>query len=74
MQHSHVKRKESLMNRYSIEEYNRRPELRARLYWTARRERSRALFAAAAWLWQHGKALLSPRDRGHVGDWLARIG
>ncbi len=62
------------MNRYSIEEYYRLPELRGRLYLSARRERAQALYAAAAWLWQHAKALAKPRARGHSAGWLARIG
>jgi hypothetical protein len=80
MQHAHVKRKESLMNRYVLEEYYRIPELRGRLYYAARRERARALHDAALWLWRSAKAFVTskahvtPRSHARPARWMARLG
>jgi hypothetical protein len=72
MHHVHVKRKETLMNRYAIEEYYRIPDLHGRLDRAARRNRARALHEGAVWLWNHAKALVTPR--AHAARWIARLG
>lgn len=62
------------MNRYALEEYYRMPGLRDRLTRDARRERARALYDAAAWLWRHSKAAIAAIARPHPGRWIERLG
>jgi hypothetical protein len=73
MQHTHVKRKEYPMNRYSIEEFYTDPSLRRRLFEDAHRERALAVKAGLSWLWKQVQGLL-PRNHGRPGRWIARLG
>ena len=66
----HVKRKESHMNRYVMEEFYQDPALRRRLFDEARRERARALLAGLAWLRKH----LLPRFSFGRTHWMERLG
>jgi len=70
MQHVHVKRKENPMNRFMLEEFHSDPALRHRLFGEARRERSRTIRAAFAWLLHH----LAPRTHFRPSRWMERLG
>ena len=58
------------MNRYSMEEYYRLPDLARRLDVEAHRERARAIYAGLAWLFRQAKARLA----AHPGGWIERLG
>jgi hypothetical protein len=81
MHHTHVKYKESAMNRYSMEEFHRIPDLYIEIEQSARRERARVMRAGYAWLarafatWL-GKTKAHFGRRGSVrpSRWLARLG
>jgi len=62
------------MNRYVIEEFYQDPALRHRLFGEARRERNRALRAGLAWLLEHAKALVAPRNSVRQPRWIERLG
>jgi hypothetical protein len=62
------------MNRYVIEEFYQDPALRQRLFGEARRERNRALRAGFAWLLEHAKALVAPRNTVRHPRWIERLG
>jgi hypothetical protein len=70
MHHAHVKRKETTMNRFIIDEYYRDPGLRLRLSAMARRERNRAIRAGFAWL----RRRLVPHFDFHPSHWMERLG
>jgi hypothetical protein len=70
MHYAHVNCKEKTMNRYSMEEYYRLPDLGRRLDVEAHRERARAIYAGLAWLYTQGKARLTARP----GGWIERLG
>jgi hypothetical protein len=70
MHHAHVKRKETEMNRYILEEFHSDPALRRRLFESAHRERARVVRAGFAWLREH----LAPRSGFRASRWLARLG
>jgi hypothetical protein len=77
MQHAHVKRKESPMNRYILEEFHSNPALVRRVYARASRERSRVLYAAfrvlhAAFAWLRER--LTPRVHLRPGRWIDGLG
>jgi hypothetical protein len=74
MQYVHVKRKETRMNRYLMEEFYRTPGLRERLDRAAHRERARALHDGLVWLWSHTKTLLAPRLHARPSRWIERLG
>jgi hypothetical protein len=74
MQHVHVKRKESQMNRYIMDEYHRIPDLHARLNLAAHRERSRAVAAGFKWLAIYAREHLLPRFHFGRSHWLERLG
>ena len=54
----------------TLEAFQNDPALRRRLFETARRERSRAIYAGFAWL----RDCLTPRVRHFPARWLARLG
>lgn len=58
------------MNRYILEEFHSNPALVRRIYARASRERSRALYAAFAWLRAH----LTPRVHLRPGRWIDGLG
>ena len=58
------------MNRYSMEEYYRLPDVRQRLDVAAHRERARAIGAGLVWLFTQAKARLTARP----GGWIERLG
>ena len=62
------------MNRYVLEEYYRMPGLRDRLTRDARRERARALYEAAVWLWRHAKAAVTTMTHPRPARWIERLG
>jgi len=70
MQHAHVKRKEKHMKPITLEDFQNDPALRRRLFETAHRERSRAIYAGFAWL----RDCLTPRFHFHPARWLNRLG
>jgi hypothetical protein len=77
MHHAHVKRKETQMNRYSMEEFHNNPALLQRLLGEAHRERARAIggaigkgFAALARLPRR----LLPRFNFRPNHWMERLG
>jgi hypothetical protein len=77
MHPSHVKRKETQMNRYMMEEFHNDPALRRRLFGEARRERTRTVRAGLAWLLGGLAGLrkhLAPRIHLRPSRWLARLG
>jgi hypothetical protein len=74
MHHAHVKRKENPMNCYVPEELYSIPDLRERLDRAAHRNRARAIYGAAAWLWSRAKSLAAQRTHALPGRWIARLG
>jgi hypothetical protein len=74
MQHVHVKRKETEMNRYVMEELYRIPDLQLRMERAARRERNRVIRAALVRLWDYAKAHLKPRLQVRPSRWIERLG
>jgi hypothetical protein len=70
MHHAHVKRKETQMNRYMMEEFYSDPALRHRLFEKARQERARSIREGWAWL----RKQLTPRFDFNFDNWTQRLG